>query len=158
MGGRSRGEAALVAGLIFFGAGVAISSLVFGVLLVGGTIREGMDRHHAWPSWSDLVFVPPVGLFATAICASGALAVGVVLAAAAAAAALLRRVPFWAFLGMVAPCLLASHLQFAWAVNLVRSGKPSSPGYLPLAVLLPLFGSWLLLRRALPRTTPGRAG
>ncbi len=156
MKGRSRGEAACVAGLVFLYAGVAISCLVLGVLSVGGMVWEGVDEHHAWPSWPALalvLLVPPFGLFGTVLFTSGALAVGVVLAAASAA--LLRRMPFWVLLAITAPCLAASRIQIAWLVNLNRWGEPPSPGTLALAVLPPLFGSWLLLRRVLkPRTTP----
>ena len=152
--GRSRREAALVAALVFLGAGVAISTLAFGLLLVGDMLRFGMDGHHAGTLWSALVLVlvvPTLSLHATAFGVSGALAVGAVLAAATAA--LFRQVPFWAFLIMAAPCVVASDLQ------LEHWGGPASPGYLPLVVLVPLFGSWLLLRRVLPpRTCPAKAG
>jgi len=155
---RSKGEAALAAGLIFLCAGVAISSLVLGIWIAGAMVWEAVDEHHAWPSLSALVLIPlvvPFGLLGTAFCVSGALAIGVVLAAAAAA--LLRQVPFWFLLAMSVPCLVASHIQFAWVINLKHWGEPLSPGYLPLVVLLPLFGSWLLLRRVLqPLTTPAR--
>ena len=150
-GGRSRGDAAAVAALIFFVAGMAISSLWLGLLVVGGMVWEGVNEDHVWPSWSNLILVPLVpffGVLCTTMFASGALAVGGVLATAVAA--LLRRMPFWVFLAMAVPCLLASHLQFAWLVNLNHWGEPPSPGYLLLIVLPPLFGSWLLLRRVLP--------
>ncbi len=160
MKSRSRGEAALVAGLVFLGAGIAISSLVLGVWIACAMVWGDMEENHAGPSWFALVLIPLVpffGLYATAACTSGALAVGTVLAAAAAA--LLRRVPFWVFLAITAPCLLASQIQLTWAVNLHKGGEPVSPGRLPLVVLLPLFGAWLLLRRVLPpRTVPRRAG
>lgn len=126
--GRSRGDAAAVAALIFFVAGIAISSLWLGLLVGGGMVREGINEDHAWPSWYALVFVAPLyGVLGTILYISGALAVAGVLAAAAAA--LLRRVPFWAFLAIAAPCLLASHLQFAWLANLNHWGEPPSPGY-----------------------------
>lgn len=163
--GRSRGEAALVAGLIFLLAAGVLSILMFGILTVAGMLREGTDEYNAWPSWSALallVLVPPFGLWATALVASGALAIGAVLAATAAA--LLRWVPFWAFLAMAVPCLAVSHLQFTWAINTTWWGpptywtEPKSPGFLPLWVLPPLFGAWLLLRRALPpHAAPARA-
>lgn len=141
MKARSRGEAARVAGVVFLCAGLAISSLVLGIWIAGAMVWGDMQEDQAGPSWFALVLIPlaPLfGLYATAVLVSGALALGVVLAAAAAA--LLRRVPFWVLLAIAAPCLAASHIQIAWAINFNywgRStwGEPLSPGALPLVVL-----------------------
>ena len=154
--GQGRHEVAFVAGFVFLGAEVAISTLLFGVWTAIAMVWDAMQENDAGPSWSALILVamvPFLGLIATGIVYSGALAVGAVLAATTAA--LLRQVPFWVLLAMAGPCVLTTRIQFAWMVDRNHWGDPSLPVGPSLAVLLPLFASWLLLRRVLrPRPNP----